>query len=174
MRARPVDAEVDLSQAGSISLPIDITYSGSHGAALFLFVPERELSEANMRDMLQGFQGEMRIEDQAGRELVPPRPMAPMWIEDLPGVSLCGFSPSMRHGRHQLVIDVRAGAPGLAGLRQRLEGRYEMCGLEMMPPLVATALGAASSLLGVLALSIAGFWRWRTTRARRKLALARP
>lgn len=56
-----------------------------------------------------------------------------------------------RKGSYIAALTVIRGAPPLQGIPQTIEGRYELCGLELMPAQFGTLLGILSTGLGGLA-----------------------
>jgi hypothetical protein len=138
----PIRMKVDLSQPGVYTGKFVQTFTGSHGQCLHLELDETFSSEKEMSELLRGFKCSVSITDEDANAVLdqdfsdtdfvfwgmyggPKVPQLRLWRTAL--------------GEYDLKLLVIEGAPGLAGRRQVLVGRYLMCGMELMPVFVMGA-----------------------------------
>ena len=61
-------------------------------------------------------------------------------------IDIISFLP-FPEGEYDLTLTVEQGAPALAGVEQRLQARYLLCGLERFPATVSLLLGAGALVI---------------------------
>lgn len=147
--ARPVDLEVDLSVPGTFSAPLLQTCSVAHAEVFELLTPDSPVTPD--ADVLEGLQGALRVTDADGREVTaetfpPSREVLGPRTEGLLLFRILPFPA----GGYTVSLDVTSGAPALAGMRQRLVARYELCGMERLPGTIAYAFSAGFGLVGIV------------------------
>ncbi len=162
--ATPAEGAIDLSKIGTTRMAFRSTYPMAHGVGLFLMLPEQPRGQAGEPAAeCFGLDGEFRISDHSGSTVwtgpIEPRVGAPppgdpeSWNTVAPAIDLASVDVFSR-GDYTLTVDVRSPAAKLAGVAQRLVGRYELCGLEKLPAMVYGAAAVVSGLLaGVFGLA---------------------
>ncbi len=149
--AKPIDAVVDLSTPGEIVVPFHQTCSSSHSEVIALRVPAAVLQGGSITQLLQGASARIEIFRKQDTNAVERAELDLSWTGDqIDGATPVFFVSPFRKGEYEAKVSVTAGAPGLRGVPQRLEGRYLLCGLEAMPAEVATFGGIGSGVLGCL------------------------
>ena len=163
---RPLEAEVDLSKPGLIELPLRQTCSIAHGQNVVLQLPASALKQHNAAELLNGLDATLTITDAAGSNVVEEAALEIGASSDSPNEAICIFSfPTFHKGTFQAKIKVSRGAPALAGITQRIESRYLLCGLESMIANIALLLGFIGIGLGVV---VACWVGWIVVRAHRR------
>lgn len=150
--ARPIELDVDLSAPGSFEGLFDQTCSIAHGEVIDLRIEDARGAPVEDAGVLEGLRAVVHITDQRGDEVFSERYPAPFDFTVPTGEvpALFGVWP-FREGRYLLRLDVTSGAPALAGLRQRLVARYELCGLERAPAAIAFGLSVVCLVFSVCA-----------------------
>ncbi|MBI5388102.1 MAG: hypothetical protein HZA90_25840 [Verrucomicrobia bacterium] len=150
--ARPVDAEVDLSIPGKFLLPFQQACSSSHGEILALRLPMETLRGTSVTQLLAGLQAQLEISMKPGTTVVASAMSQVWWGEETLDDAIPIFSVvPFRKGAYEATVTVTEGAPALKGVKQRLEGRYQLCGLERMPAALLGVVGIASAGIGGIA-----------------------
>ena len=149
--AKPMDAVVDLSTPGEIVVPFHQTCSSSHSEVVALRVPASALQGGSITQLLQGASARIEVRRKQGTNVVESAELDLSWTGDLiDGAIPVFFVSPFRRGEYEATVSVTAGAPGLKGVSQRLEGRYLLCGMEAMPAEIAKFGGIGSSGLASL------------------------
>lgn len=149
--------EIDLSRTGMTRLSFEHSYPTAHGIGLFVVLPDEPTDVGDRRPKeCNGLGGRVSITDAAGQSA---------WTAELDPVigSLPPQSPAatadgrraielttidvLPMGRHTLTVEVTRTAWRLAGVPQRLEARYRLCGLEQMAALVEAGAAVVCGLL---------------------------
>jgi hypothetical protein len=157
-RTRPISTPIDLSRPGMVTVPFRSGPVG-HGQRLYLEVgPEKRHAET---DILDGLDAVLHFRGEDGREVYS----TPLAGGDDNGTWFCAISSAdVPHGDYTLTIEVKEGAPKLAGVEQTLSSRLWICELEAVPVMLralwAIMTGAAAGLL----------WLWVIVRAVRAAA----
>jgi hypothetical protein len=151
--AKPVDGAIELSVPGRFVLPFDQTCSSSHGETVALRVPAEALQGTTVAQLLAGLNVKLEITDKSGSHVVASADSETiLGAEKLDGaIPIFKIAP-FRKGTYEARVTVIEGAPALRGIAQRLEGRYLLCGLERMPAVIASAIGAVSAGIGSIKL----------------------
>ena len=138
-----MQTEINLSQPGESVVPFRQTCSSSHGESLCLSLgPDHDLSEDSL-NLLEELSGTLVISDSNGVEVTSAifsKATAWLWNGQLVLADLDTF----QRGDFVATIRVESGAPALAGKQQTLYARYQLCGLEQMPAVVAGGLTVVS------------------------------
>ena len=153
--ARPMDVEIDLSQASEQSVPYRHSFSRAHNEILVLDVPSQQLpaDSEELERMLNGLTGILQITKANGDE-VQTVPLTPQDASMFAGqIWLAGFSP-MPPGDYQAKIEIHTGAAELAGIPHSIYAKYFLCGIEELPVFVIGGLSAASGLIGLVTVAI--------------------
>lgn len=174
--ARPLETEIDLSQPGAVTVPFEQTCSVSHGEGLFLDCDLRGDTGQVPENVLEGLAGSLVITNAAGEEIArrslmdgedDVRPNEPIVYRYLAsGEIMLVNLPTFAAGTYSATITVDQPAPALAGHRQTVYARYQLCGLEQMPVVmfgfVAFCAGFVTLVIGsctVPAFCREGIWK---------------
>lgn len=160
-RARPFDLIVDLSRPGAFAGEFLQTWEVSHGQGISLHVPANVLAEVPSSNLLASLEFKWRITDSDGEvvregevcfdETSSTAPLSQGIIHG-GAIQLAYFHPFDR-GTYRFNCTVVTGAPGLAGIDQRLVCHYLPCGFEMLPVIFGTITGIAALVIaGVILL----------------------
>ncbi len=152
--AKPVAGPVDFSTSGRFTFPFDQTCSSSHGETVLLRVPAEALKTTTATQLLAGLNAKLEITNKSKSNIVESANSEIMWGQELldGAIPIFGIAPFSK-GQYEATVTVLEGAPALKGITQRIEGRYLLCGLELLPATIANAVGIGSSVIG----SILGF-----------------
>lgn len=148
--ARPMETAIDLSKPGEVTVPFNQTCSVAHGEALYLEVDSRELTDVNIGEFFLGISGTVVIRDSAGNEIetaVINGETAYYWDGQ---VALTEIAPFPR-GNYVATICIDSGGPTLAGKRQIIYAKYQLCGLEQMPAVIAGVFAFVTGFVGLIA-----------------------
>ena len=149
---RPMETAVDLSKSGSITVPFRQTCSISHGEAICLEITPNLDDNQEPEELLKELVATVVIKDPAGKEIEKAEIThktiygPPLGKED---IILTGVSP-FRNGEYAATIRVESGVPALADRKQVIYAKYQLCGLEQFPALIAGALSFGSGLVGLI------------------------
>jgi len=152
--ARPIDIPVDLSKPGTFSGRFTQTCRVAHGEGIFLIVAASALGNTSPTELLKSLRFTCVISDPGGRPVVEQKLSSEAWSGSrLEGgdIDLISFLP-FPEGEYDLTLTVEQGAPALAGVEQRLQARYLLCGLERFPATVSLLLGAGALVVAGLIL----------------------
>ncbi|NLF32027.1 MAG: hypothetical protein GX591_14215 [Planctomycetes bacterium] len=147
---RFIDVPVDLATPGTYTGTFTQTYAGSHGMSLLLEIPEETLATLKPEEI------------PASCRFTVTCPPTEHEVLDLPWDDYLG----KRSSRHTGAIDLNhfrplanttfgftftssLPIPALAGVPQRLTGRYGLCGLERLPGHFGVCLGVLGLLVGL-------------------------
>jgi hypothetical protein len=177
--ARPLETEIDLSQPGAVTVPFEQTCSVSHGEGLFLDCDLRGDTGQVPENVLEGLVGFLVITNAAGEEIVrrslmddeddeddvqPDEPIVYRYLAS--GEIMLVNLPTFAAGTYSATITVDQPAPALAGHRQTVYARYQLCGLEQMSVVmfgfVAFCAGFVTLVIGsftVPAFCREGIWK---------------
>jgi hypothetical protein len=169
--ARPVSVAVDFSRPGTIRAPFKQAYTLPDGEAFYLAMPF-DIPVARALELLRGLDGTITITDSEGNEILVKTisPEAPETTAAGP-ILLADFVPFAK-GDYTVTIDITTGAPALAGTQQTLFAKYEMCGFEPMPVMLAAFLAILCAVPAVVltAFLTVGFVRRGIRRSRRAVS----
>jgi len=163
--ARPMESAVDLSKPGETSVPFHQTCSTSHGEALFLECDLPDDMKGSLDGLFKDLSASVVIQAADGSAIETVKidgQNVRLWDDK---IMLAGFAP-FRKGDYVAALRVDRGAPGLAGNRQVLYAKYQLCGLEEMPVALAGAFALGAGIIGLVAavcvlpgLLRGGIWR---------------
>jgi hypothetical protein len=151
LEARPLELAVDLSPPGEFTAPIRQTCSIANAEDLCLELDPGFDQDPKSVESLRLLVATLVIRDAAG-QTVARADIDGSTIDLYPGpdaIHLTGFAPFPR-GDYVATIQVRVGAPVLAGKRQVLYVKYLLCGCEQWPAAIAGLFATGSGLLGLL------------------------
>ncbi len=147
--ARPIDIPVDLSKPGTFSGRFTQTCRVAHGEAIFLIVAASALGDTSPTELLKSLRFTCVISDPGGRPVVEQAFSSEAWSGSRfegGDIDIISFLP-FPEGEYDLTLTVEQGAPALAGVEQRLQARYLLCGLERSPATVSLLLGAGALVI---------------------------
>jgi hypothetical protein len=136
-----IDAKIDLSKAGEVMFDFRPTYKFAHGILLLLHVQEASAETGRGPEMLKGLEGEAHVvRPDGGTDLSG---VIGEWEfhSRTPGVLEISRLNQFSRQDRQLALKITSGAPALAGIPQRIEAKYHICGCEQRVTIVATAFG---------------------------------
>jgi hypothetical protein len=146
--AEPAHFAVDLSRPGVYESPFTQTCSSAHSESVQL----RLTPAADPTTSLAGLKGSLEILD----DVRTPIFTAAFPDHDFvrrsagkPAIDLAYFQPFSR-GNYTLRMTVTDPAPALAGREQLVFARYNLCGMEQMPALIAAVFSAGSALFALI------------------------
>ena len=144
--ARPIDIPVDLSKPGTFSGRFIQTCRAAHGEAISLVVAPSATGGTSPADLIRPLRLRCVISDLRGLPVVEQEFRGEAWSASRFGggdTDMISFSP-FPEGEYNLTLTIAEGAPALAGMDQRLQARYLLCGLERFPATVSLLLGAGA------------------------------
>jgi len=145
-----MDVATDFSQPGIFASSFKQTCSQSHGETVLLRVPDSILSNTTPTMLMQGLRAQITIRTLAGEEIYSSTSEL-LWDDQTMDGAIPIFSLDVfRRGDYEAAVKIHEGAPALAGVNQRLEVRYLLCGLESLPASIATLGGSIVGVLGLL------------------------
>ena len=159
---RPMQAEVDLSKPGEISVPFRQTCSVSHGEAIYLSVTPPLDSYPKPDSLLYELSAKIIIKDREGNEIIDSE-IAGKRAQRRDGETdiLLAFFYPFSKGDYTATIHVDSGVAELAGKQQVLYAKYFLCGLEQFPAIIAGVFSFVSGAIGLIAAVVVlpGLWR---------------
>lgn len=163
--ARPMEAAIDLSQSGEITVPFHQTCSISHGEVLYLECDLDDHLKEDAEGLFKELSGNVVIKDSDGAEIESVK-FNNNTVECWDGrIMLTGFVPFCS-GDYVATIRVDSGAPALADKQQTVYAKYQLCGLEQMPAMITGAFAFGAGIIGLAAavcvlpgLLSCGIWR---------------
>jgi len=147
--ACPMETIIDLSQPGETTVPFSQTCSISHGEALYLKCDLDADSKENLEELFKDLSGNVVIRDSDGNEIESVKinnTTTQYWDGK---IMLTGFAP-FRNGDYVATIRVDSGASALADKQQTIYAKYQLCGLEQMPAIIAGAFAFGAGIVGVV------------------------
>jgi len=163
--ARPLETAIDLSQPGETTVPFHQTCSISHGEALYLTCDLGGDSKQKLEELFATLTGNVVIKDLNGNEIESVKinnKTVQYWDDE---ITLTGFAP-FRTGDYIATIRVDTGAAALVNKKQTIYAKYQLCGLEKMPAMIAGAFAVGVGIIGLIAASCVlpdllrcGIWR---------------
>ena len=155
LNAEPMQAQIDLSQPGSISIPFHQTCSSAHGEAIFLDCDFTGVDKVNFKESFAEFSGTIILSDLDNKEVLS----APLNSETayfLGDEFILTYLDVFPIGDYQATIQISSGAEVLSGNSQRIFAKYMLCGLEALPAeisrILAVLFGIATIATTVLLL----------------------
>jgi hypothetical protein len=163
--ACPMETTIDLSKPGETTVPFHQTCSISHGEALYLDCGLDDESKKNIDELFAALSGNVVIKDSNGNE-VESAEINSKTVQYWDGrIMLTGFAP-FRNGDYNATIRVNSGVAALADKEQTIYAKYQLCGLEQMPAMIAGAFAFGAGIIGLVgAVSVlrgllrCGIWR---------------
>jgi hypothetical protein len=147
--ARPLETSIDLSRPGETTAPFQQTCSTSHGESIFLDSDLDDAPGQNLEALFADLSGSIVIRDSNGDEIESVE-INSRTVHDWDGrIMLAGFTP-FRKWDYVATIRVDSGAAALAGKQQTIYARYQLCGLEQMPALIAGAFAFGAGIIGLV------------------------
>jgi hypothetical protein len=165
--ARPMETAIDLSKPGETTAPFHQTCSISHGEALYLNCDLDDESKQNTEELFAALSGNVVIKDSDGNEIESVK-INNKTVQYWDGkIMLTGFAP-LRNGDYIATIRVDSGVAALTDKEQTIYAKYQLCGLEQMPAMIAGAIAFGAGMIGLVAAVcvLPGLLRcgiWRTT-----------
>ncbi len=162
----PTNFAVDLSKPGRTTATFRQTCDISHSEVLLLRVETDVSKTGDPAELLDGLAGRIAIVDRSGREVFGEVLEDQPTYEPQPAgfIGLTRFHP-FPVGDYTIRLDVRHGAPALAGRRQTLLARYEFCGIEQMPVLASEFFALVTAVPGLILATVLIFQRVRRSRS---------
>lgn len=165
--ARPMETAIDLSMSGETTVPFHQTCSISHGEALYLDCDLDDDLKKNTEELFAALSGSVVIRDSNGYAIESVKinnKTAQYWDGK---ILLTGFAP-FRNGEYTASIRVDSGVAALVDREQTVYAKYQLCGLEQMPAMIAGAFAFGAGIIGLVATMcvLPGLLRsaiWRTT-----------
>jgi hypothetical protein len=158
-KARPVDMKIDLSETGEFSAPFLQTCTAAHSEMLCLALSPNGESSHNESNLLSEVRFTCRILNSNGSERLRQEFTGEtLWQNNLfdgaiPLISL----PLFEKGTYTVIITVTQPAIAFRGVLQRINARYMLCGLEMLPAHLSMILGFIAMILAALISGITFF-----------------
>jgi hypothetical protein len=152
VKAEPLSAQIDLSKPGKYLFPFKQTYSFAHAERLFLEfnwnLKTGKIPTNNI--LLNGLKGNYVIQDEIGMKILSDE-IKPDYLPGLTpnSVQLARFYP-FKEGQYTFTLNILEGPPKLVNIKQRLFARYELCGLERFPAVIAGGLSILAFLIGTV------------------------
>lgn len=152
LSAKPMDTQVDLSRQGEVTVPFQQTCSVSHGQAVYVKMDLESESQESAQTLLEDLKGRVVITDSTGTEVERAefdRETMQLWNGEL---MLTSFAP-FANGEYTATIRVETPAaelPSESG--QTMYCRYQLCGLEQMPAMIAGGLAVLAGAIGFFTL----------------------
>jgi hypothetical protein len=163
--ARPMETTIDLSQLGETTVPFRQTCDISHAEALYLECDLADASQQNAEELLKDLSASIIIHDSDGKEIARADINNRTAHYSDSTIILTRFAP-FRNGDYIATIRIESGAPALANKQQTIYAKYQLCGLEQMPAILAAAFAFAAGLIGLVTavcvwpgLRRCGIWR---------------
>ncbi len=165
--ARPMETVIDLSKPGESTVPFHQTCSISHGEALYFHCEFDDEAKQNLEELFAALSGSIVIKDPDGNEVESAtinNKTVQSWDDK---IMLTGFAP-FRSGDYIATIRIDSGVAALTGKEQSIYAKYQLCGLEQMPAMIAGAFAFAAGMIGLVAAAcvLPGLLQsgiWRTT-----------
>jgi hypothetical protein len=163
--ARPMETAIDLSKPGEMTVPFHQTCSISHGEALYLGCDLDDESKQNTAELFAALSGTVVIQDSDGNEVASVK-INNKTVQYCDGeIMLTGFAP-FHNGDYTATIRVDSGAAALVDKEQTVYAKYQLCGLEQMPAMIAGVFACGAGIIGLVAtvcvlpgLLCCGIWR---------------
>jgi len=151
LTAKPMEGPIDLSAPGKFVFPFNQICSSSHGESVSIVIPDESSKELTEAELLAGLEAKLEVIDKETHEMVASAVSEVRWPDELVGsrVHIFNISP-FRKGTYLATVTLTGGAAELKGVPQRIEGSYQLCGLEKLPAQIALALGVISAGIGIL------------------------
>ena len=170
--ARPMEATVDLSQPGEITVPFHQTCQISHGESIYLESRAGDNRDLPPEEVCKGMAGSMVVVDAEGNEVGSATidgADASRW-GDKDDICIGRFLP-FHEGDYVATVQIDSGAAALAGEPRRVYAAYDLCGMERMPAFIVGVFAAGAGVIGLVAsvcvlpgLVRHGVWRAAPTR----------
>jgi hypothetical protein len=151
LTAKPMEGTIDLSVPGQFVFPFNQTCSSSHGESVSLVILTEPFKELTAAELLAGLDARLEVVEKETSKKVVSALFEIRWPDDLANrpIPIFNIAP-FRKGTYQATVTVTGGATKLKGVAQRIEGSYQLCGLEKLPAQIALILGCISVGLGIL------------------------
>ena len=148
--ARPMESVIDLSKPGETTVAFHQTCHISHGEALYLESDLDDESEQDTNRLLKDLSGSIVIKDLDGTDIESVA-FNNETVQSWDGtIRIAEFAP-FPDGDYVATIRVDSGAAALAGKQQTIYAKYELCGLERMPAMIAAVVALGAGIIGLVA-----------------------
>ena len=169
---QPFDLVVDMSEPGEFAAEFEQTWGESHQQTIYLHVRSGVPAEGTEDELVAGLELEWEIRDADGEmvtegEYREPRRWGGSGRQG--AIPLDSFEP-LAVGTYTLAVTVVKGAPGLAGVEQRLVCEYVSCVMALMPGMIAGMAGLLSLAVGGILFVVVGVVTWWKKDKRREEA----
>ena len=154
--ARPMSATVDLSKPGRFTTAFRQTCHRAHGEAIYVSIPATDAQNQDVDQLLEGLEGTITVTDAGGNEVVVGEigsqfgdmRYGAFTLQD-DRIMVCYFTPFAK-GDYVAQINITRGAEKLAGTKQTMFAKYELCGLERFSALIAAGFSVLCALPGLV------------------------
>ncbi len=150
---RPMDFPVDLSLPGQFIFPFKQTCSTSHGEAIFLELTPKIESDDEIKELFKSLSAIMVITDSQGKEVaIGPLEFLNSQRRDKRDDILLAHVFPFRKGNYSATLTVRSGVPQLQERKQAIYAEYLLCGLELMPAIIAGVFSFGAGFIAFILL----------------------
>lgn len=151
LTAKPVEGDIDLSAPGEFVFQFNQTCSISHGESVSLLISPESFKDLTVDELLAGLNARLEIIEQVSNTIVTSASFDYQGRDELVNrvIPIFNIAP-FRKGTYEATVTVTGGATKLKGVAQRIEGNYQLCGLEKLPAQIALILGGISLSVGIL------------------------
>jgi hypothetical protein len=160
--AEPVHFAADLSKVGMYEGPFNQTSRLAHGESIMLKLPAEPRGELPDYSVLEGLQIKGIIVTADGEEMTAFESVPdPTESWSLPGEDIrLAMIPTIPVGQYTLRLHVIDPAPALADKQQIVSAKYDICGMEELPALLAKVLAIAASIPALI-VGLVTFIGWK-------------
>lgn len=156
----PMAADVDLSLAGTSSVPFCQTCQCSHGEYVYLDQEKLKLTPENFRDKMDGLTGRIEIKDAIG-QLVESTEFNESTLMNWGDEYILARIPVFEIGEYDAEIHIDSPANNIAQQPQRITAKYQLCGLELMPAYISGAMAIFAFVVALISGIYTVPWAWR-------------
>ena len=151
LTAKPMEGPIDFSAPGNFAFPFNQTCSSSHGESVSIVIPDGSSIDLTESELLAGLEARLEIMDEETSEMVASAASEVRRPDELveSKVHVFNLAP-FRKGTYLATVTLTSGAAALKGVPQRIEGSYQLCGLEKLPAHITLLFGVISSGIGIL------------------------
>ena len=154
LAAEPSRFEVDVSRPGTYHAPLVQTCAIAH-AEVFELIVQGPVSDDQLDQGLDELRARLVVTGPDGDEVV---------TQEYPAEAMV-FGPTRQHpmlfrivpfseGPYHVALTIDRGASTLAGLRQQVVARYELCGLERLPAAMYQVTGVLVGAVGAVLFAV--------------------
>jgi hypothetical protein len=147
-----MEGPVDISASGEFEFRYLQNSQIPHDAQIWLRLPDEFLAQNDPETLLSSLRASVSVTGEDGVNLE----FGPDWMADInragrkDGMFYLLPLPIVGKGTGQVKLVIHQGVPGLRGLPQHIEGRYQLCGCEGIPIYIFNGFGGACAVIGSL------------------------